>query len=109
MNNETRKKHCVKKGQRFVPRDPAVRDRFQGCLLGGAVGDALGGAVELLDREYIVKKYGEPGIRDYAECYGGKGLITDDTQMTLYTAEVGDRLGVSALAPNARVRCRTQR
>lgn len=87
MNNETRKKHCVKKGQRLIPRNPVVRDQFQGCLLGGAVGDALGGAVEFLDRDDIVKKYGEPGIRDYAECYGGTGLITDDTQMTLYTAE----------------------
>lgn len=87
MDNETRQTHCVTEGQRLVPRDPLIRDRYQGCLLGGAVGDALGGAVEFLDRKYIVQKYGEPGIRDYAECYGGKGLITDDTQMTLYTAE----------------------
>ena len=74
-------------GQRLVLRNPLIRNRYKGCLLGGAVGDALGGAVEFLDRKYIVHKYGEPGIRDYAECYGGKGLITDDTQMTLYTAE----------------------
>ena len=64
-----------------------TKERFLGCLLGGAVGDALGAAVEFMCRAQILQQYGENGITDYANAYGGKGKITDDTQMTLYTAE----------------------
>jgi len=56
-------------------------------LLGGAVGDALGAPVEFLDLDEILRNYGEQGIRDYAPAYGKLGAITDDTQMTLFTAE----------------------
>ena len=70
-----------------IPSDARVRTRFSGCLLGGAVGDALGAPVEFLDRDEIVRAYGEQGIRDYAPAYGKLGAITDDTQMTLFTAE----------------------
>ena len=70
-----------------IPSDSRVRTRFHGCLLGGAVGDALGAPVEFLDLDEIVRVYGEAGIRDYAPAYGKLGAITDDTQMTLFTAE----------------------
>lgn len=70
-----------------IPTDASLRGRFHGCLLGGAVGDALGAPVEFLDLDEIVKVYGEAGIRDYAPAYGKLGSITDDTQMTLFTAE----------------------
>ncbi len=70
-----------------IPSDSRVRSRFSGCLLGGAVGDALGAPVEFLDLDEIVRAYGEAGIRDYAPAYGKLGAITDDTQMTLFTAE----------------------
>jgi ADP-ribosyl-[dinitrogen reductase] hydrolase len=70
-----------------ISSDAQLRGRFQGCLLGGAAGDALGAPVEFLDLEEIVKAYGEGGIRDYAPAYGKLGSITDDTQMTLFTAE----------------------
>ena len=63
------------------------RDRFVGCLLGGAVGDALGAAVEFSSRAAILETFGPDGITDYAPIYGGLGRITDDTQMTLFTAE----------------------
>ena len=62
-------------------------DHFAGCLLGGAVGDALGASVEFLSMHQIKERYGEQGITDFDECYGRKGTITDDTQMTLFTAE----------------------
>lgn len=61
--------------------------RLSGCLLGGAVGDALGAAVEFMSLDAIRGKYGEPGIADYDYAYGRRGAITDDTQMTLFTAE----------------------
>ena len=60
---------------------------FAGCLLGGAVGDALGAAVEFDSIGAIRRQYEGNGIENYAPCYGRKGAITDDTQMTLFTAE----------------------
>lgn len=66
---------------------PDPVDRYTACLLGGAIGDALGGAVEFMSRFAILDRFGPEGITDYADAYGGKGKITDDTQMTLFTAE----------------------
>ncbi len=60
-------------------------DKFRGCLIGGAAGDALGYAVEFLSEKRIWNRYGEDGIQEY-ERRGGKALISDDTQMTLFTA-----------------------
>ena len=40
-------------------------DKIRGCLLGGAVGDALGYAVEFLQEETIFEKYGDNGITEY--------------------------------------------
>ncbi len=64
-----------------------LRERFHGCLLGGAVGDALGAPVEFMKRTEILQRFGPDGITVYAPAYGGLGRITDDTQMTLFTAE----------------------
>lgn len=61
--------------------------RFLGCLLGGAVGDALGAPVEFMRLEEIRERFGRQGIRDYTRAYGRLGAITDDTQMTLFTAD----------------------
>ncbi len=61
--------------------------RYRGCLLGGAVGDALGASVEFLSLSEIRARFGAAGLRDYAPAYGRIGAITDDTQMTLFTAE----------------------
>ncbi|KAA0873513.1 ADP-ribosylglycohydrolase family protein [Nitrincola tapanii] len=58
-----------------------------GCLLGGAVGDALGAPIEFMSRSDILHQLGSDGITQYAPAYGGLGTITDDTQMTLFTAE----------------------
>ena len=66
---------------------PSAEARAIGCLLGGAVGDALGAAVEFDDLARIRSRFGPAGIRDYAPCYGRLGALTDDTQMALFTAE----------------------
>lgn len=65
----------------------AVRDKFRGCLLGGAVGDALGAPVEFMSLDQILNRFGPVGITDYAEAFGKVGAITDDTQLTLFSAE----------------------
>lgn len=64
-----------------------TKDHFRGCLLGGAIGDALGWPVEFMGIEEIKRKYGESGITDLVEGANGKAEVTDDTQMTLFTAE----------------------
>ena len=51
------------------------------------IGDALGAPVEFLSWPEIERRFGPGGIRAFAAAYGGLGRITDDTQMTLFTAE----------------------
>ena len=60
-----------------------LSDAIAGCLLGGAVGDALGAPVEFGSWATISAAYGPGGIRDLP----GDGRFTDDTQMTLFTCE----------------------
>jgi len=67
----------------------ATRDarasRELACLLGGAIGDALGYRVEFASLATIRAEYGPEGIR----LAGAAGTLTvsDDTQMTLFTLE----------------------
>lgn len=64
------------------------KDYFRGCLLGGAIGDALGYPVERLTRKEIEEQYGEHGLVEIQldeSC--GKALISDDTQMTTFTVD----------------------
>jgi ADP-ribosylglycohydrolase len=72
---------------RVSPDGPDLRQRIEGCVIGGAVGDALGAAVEFDSIARIRRRFGPSGISDPAEAYGVRGAITDDTQMTLFTAE----------------------
>ncbi|MGE0065834.1 MAG: ADP-ribosylglycohydrolase family protein [Dehalococcoidia bacterium] len=80
---ELREAYAVAEG---IDGKEAFGDRVAGCLLGGAIGDALGAPVEFMDRARIDARFGDQGVRDYAE-EDGAGRITDDTQMTLFTAE----------------------
>jgi len=61
------------------------QDKFRGCLIGGAAWDALGYAVEFLREDQIFRKYGHRGITEY-ELTNGIAQISNDTQMTLFTA-----------------------
>lgn len=60
-------------------------NKIRGCLIGGAVGDALGYAVEFMKDSEIFRTYGSAGITEYA-LMNGVAEISDDTQMTLFTA-----------------------
>ena len=62
--------------------------RVRGSLLGGAIGDQLGAAVEFEPISRICEVHGPAGIRGFAPSYGRpEGRFTDDTQMTLFVAE----------------------
>lgn len=64
-----------------------LKDKIRGSLIGGAVGDALGYPVEFISSYGgLQARYGANGITRYELDEGGKALISDDTQMTLFTA-----------------------
>ena len=72
-----------------------IQDRIRGSLVGGAIGDALGYPVEFIySFEEIQARYGERGITrlDIKQHWledaeqAGKAVVSDDTQMTLFTA-----------------------
>jgi len=62
-------------------------DHFKACMIGGAIGDALGASIEFMSMDQIRSKFGYQGLTDYSAAYGRLGAITDDTQMMLFTAE----------------------
>ncbi|MEE8817302.1 MAG: TIGR02452 family protein [Lachnospiraceae bacterium] len=71
-------------------------DQIRGSMIGGAIGDALGYPIEFLSEEEIFGHYGPAGLTSY-QLTGGKALISDDTQMTLFTANgilIGDTRGM---------------
>lgn len=69
-----------------------LRDRIRGSLIGGAIGDALGYPVEFFcSYSNIQRKYGSNGItrldtKQWWTNGKGKAVVSDDTQMTLFTA-----------------------
>ena len=67
-----------------IPRKSTL-SAIQGSLIGGAAGDALGYAVEFQRWSEIQRAYGPEGIRRYT-LRNGRARISDDTQMTLATA-----------------------
>lgn len=65
-----------------------MKDRFTACLLGGAMGDALGYTVEFMDMGQIQSWFGRMGITELQlESRILKAVISDDTQMTLFTLD----------------------
>ena len=63
-----------------------LKEKILGALYGTAAGDALGYAIEFLSWERISQAYGPRGIREYALNKAGLAEVSDDTQMTLFTA-----------------------
>lgn len=71
-----------------------LQNKIRGSLVGGAIDDAFGYPVEFVySFEEIRAKYDDNGIVEYDLSYPWlnekyeKALFSDDTQMTLYTAE----------------------
>ncbi len=61
-------------------------DKFQGCLIGVAIGDSIGHPFEGILREQIYSRFS-----DFKEFIGSNKKLfntyTDDTQLTLHTAK----------------------
>ena len=63
------------------------RNKIRGSLIGGAAGDALGYTIEFMDEASIFRITGPDGLRKYEySSDSGKAMISDDTQMTMFTA-----------------------
>ncbi|WP_405493878.1 ADP-ribosylglycohydrolase family protein [Nocardia sp. NBC_00511] len=64
-------------------------DRVRGSLLGGAIGDALGWPIEFESLNRIRERHGDAGVTGFLRAPDATHpqQITDDTQMTLFTAE----------------------
>jgi len=78
---------AVRRAERKRKENEKWLDAIRGCLIGGAVGDALGYPVEFLSLKEIQSIHSETGITEYSiDIATGKALISDDTQMTLFTA-----------------------
>lgn len=60
---------------------------YQACLKGGAIGDALGWPIEFSRLASIKDEFGPKGIQDLVISRSGKAEVTDDTQMTMFTAD----------------------
>ena len=71
-----------------------TKDRIRGSMMAGAAGDALGYMVEFMSRRSIIAQYGSNGITKFDLTSDGKALVSDDTQMTLFTA-CGMLMGVT--------------
>ncbi|EYD74035.1 hypothetical protein Rumeso_04406 [Rubellimicrobium mesophilum DSM 19309] len=76
--------------ERFLASRAALPDarteRIRASLFGGAIGDALGAAIEFWKLPQILRRFPN-GVDEMLPYDGRLGAITDDTQMTLFTAE----------------------
>ncbi|MGV9556812.1 ADP-ribosylglycohydrolase family protein [Streptomyces sp. NPDC003522] len=63
------------------------RSRVRGTLLGAAVGDALGAAVDRTGLEEIRRAHGPEGLVDLVPAYGRRGAVTHLTQLTLFSVD----------------------
>ena len=82
---------CKQRGEHLKLK---TKDRIRGSLMAGASGDALGYSVEFMSRKSILAQYGTKGITKFDLSSEGKALVSDDTQMTLFTA-CGMLMGVT--------------
>lgn len=76
---------------RLSPEAQLFTSRVRASFVLGAIGDALGAGVEFRKLPEIRRLFGPRGVEAAhgypRNDYGLKGAITDDTQMTLFTAE----------------------
>src|SRR5690242_4226726 len=64
---------------------PTLRERFRGCLLGLALGDALGGRFEAQSADHLRARF--PTVEALFDYPTDELWYTDDTQMAIGVAE----------------------
>ena len=62
-------------------------DDIYNCILGGAIGDALGSTVNDMTYDLIVEQYGKTGLTDMEKDCDGKARLTANTQLTIFTID----------------------
>ncbi|SDP10680.1 ADP-ribosylglycohydrolase [Actinopolyspora xinjiangensis] len=94
---------------------PSLTERILGCLLGGALGDALGAGITPESAEEITARHGAGGPVELPEYAGARGSVTAATQTTLFTTEglirarTGDPGSPDAVDPLPELRLAAQR
>ncbi|ASU80174.1 hypothetical protein CDG81_20015 [Actinopolyspora erythraea] len=94
---------------------PSLTERILGCLLGGALGDALGAGITPESAEEIIARHGVAGPVELPEYAGARGSVTAATQTTLFTTEglirarTGDPGSPDAVDPLPELRLAAQR
>jgi ADP-ribosyl-[dinitrogen reductase] hydrolase len=66
--------------------EPVLLDKLRGTLLGGAIGNALAAPVGSQHWQDIISRHGSAGLHDFRQL-PDVALVTDDTQMTMFTTE----------------------
>ena len=84
IENSEQERHVLDSKPPRTP--PPILDRILGCLLGGAIGDAFGYAVEFDRWPQIKERFGVRGITKPV-VNDDRISVSDDTQMTLFTLE----------------------
>lgn len=83
---ETRAQEAHVLRAQAAPADESRAARALGCILGGAAGDAFGYAIEFDRWDAICRQHGPLGLREPVLRHE-KLVVSDDTQMTLFTLE----------------------
>jgi ADP-ribosyl-[dinitrogen reductase] hydrolase len=83
---ETRAQEAHVRRTQPMPSDESHTARVLGCMLGGALGDAFGYAIEFDRWDAICRQHGPRGLREPV-LQRGQLVVSDDTQMTLFTLE----------------------
>lgn len=71
-----------------------AKDRLIGCYVGQAIGGSIGAGVRTLDRAELSTAEGAAWPEEYPPVFGGHGLITGETQVSLFVLDAVLRAGI---------------
>lgn len=86
IETQAQERHVLQLPGAISEAADAASARVLGCVLGGAVGDAFGYAIEFDRWPAIERRHGPQGLQQPV-LRGGQLVVSDDTQMSLFTIE----------------------
>lgn len=86
IQTSAQERHVLQHGQPVDQSADVDTGRILGCILGGAVGDAFGYEIEFDRWSAIQRKHGPAGLQQPI-LRQGRLVVSDDTQMTMFTLE----------------------